>query len=474
MTPEPPAAQPPAAQPPAAQPPAAQPPAAQPSTVQPSTAQRPAAWSWDDARARAVLRRIFDAGVAAADPHRVLAAHLPEKPRGRCVVVGGGKSAAVMAAALEAAWPDLAESGRMSGLVVTRYGHAVATRCIEVLQASHPVPDANSELGARRLLEAVRGLGPDDLVLALMSGGGSALLALPGPGLTLADKQAVGRALLASGATIGEMNVVRRRLSGIKGGRLAQAAAPARVVTLAISDVPGDDPGTIASGPTIPNRDPPGAMEEIVARYGLALPEAVTALLARGERADAGAAAGAGSAEADVRMIATPAMALRAAAEAARADGLATLVLGDALEGESRQLGTVMAGIARSVRRHAEPARAPAVLLSGGETTVSIGDTKPGRGGRNTEFLLGLAVALDGDAGIWAVAGDTDGIDGTEDAAGAVVAPDTLARARAAGLSPRAVLAAHDSYGLFAAIGDLVVTGPTLTNVNDLRAVLIA
>ncbi len=437
----------------------------------------PAGGPWDDGRARAVLRRIFDAGVAAADPHRVLAAHLPEKPRGRCVVVGGGKSAAVMAAALEAAWPDLVDDGRMSGLVVTRYEHAVPTRCIEVLEASHPVPDANSELGARRLLEAVRGLGPDDLVLALISGGGSSLLALPGPGLTLADKQAVGRALLASGATIGEMNVVRRRLSGIKGGRLAQAAAPARVVTLAISDVPGDDPGTIASGPTIPNRDPPGAMEEIVARYGLALPGAVAVLLAAGEPGRGALGAGTGGAgvgEADVRMIATPAMALQAAAAAARAEGLATLMLGDALEGESRQLGTVMAGIARSVRRHAEPARAPAVLLSGGETTVSIGATKPGRGGRNTEFLLGLAVALDGDAGIWAVAGDTDGIDGTEDAAGAVVAPDTLARARAAGLSPRAVLAAHDSYGLFAAIGDLVVTGPTLTNVNDLRAVLIA
>jgi len=426
------------------------------------------ALSWDDRRARTVLRRIFDAGVAAADPHRVLAAHLPETPRGRCVVVGGGKSAAVMAAALEAAWPDLAESGAMSGLVVTRYGHAVATRRIEVLQAAHPVPDANSELGARRLLETVRGLGPDDLVLALISGGGSALLALPGPGLTLADKQAVGRALLASGATIGEMNVVRRRLSGIKGGRLAQAAAPARVVTLAISDVPGDDPGTIASGPTVPNRDPPGAMEEIVARYGLALPDAVAALLALGE------AGRAGMAEADVRMIATPAMALHAAAAAARAEGLATLMLGDALEGESRQLGTAMAGIARSVRRHAEPARPPAVLLSGGETTVSIGAATPGRGGRNTEFLLGLAVALDGDAGIWAVAGDTDGIDGTEDAAGAIVAPDTLARARALGLSPRAVLGAHDSYGLFSAIGDLVVTGPTLTNVNDLRAVLVA
>ncbi|HEY0419921.1 MAG TPA: glycerate kinase [Acetobacteraceae bacterium] len=422
---------------------------------------------WDDGRARAVLRRVFDAAVAAADPRVVLARHLPEPPKGRCVVVGGGKSAAVMAAALEDAWPDVP----LSGVVVTRYGHAVPTRRIEVIEASHPVPDANSERGARRVLEAVRGLGPDDMVLALMSGGASALLALPAEGLTLADKQAINRALLASGATISEMNAVRKHLSAIKGGRLAAAASPARVVTLAISDVPGDDPAVIGSGPTVPDPTTFAEARALVARYGFTPTEAVARRLAQ----DGDETPKPGSLpHAEFRLIATPAMALRATAEAARAEGLAPLILGDALEGESREMGTVMAGIARSVRDHGLPLPAPALLLSGGETTVSIGAGPAGRGGRNTEFLLGLAVALGGLPGIWAVAGDTDGIDGTEDAAGAMVMPDTLSRARAAGLDPRAVLAAHDSYGLFDAIGDLIRTGPTLTNVNDIRAILIA
>jgi hydroxypyruvate reductase len=422
---------------------------------------------WDDGRARAALRAIFDAAVAAADPRVVLAAHLPQKPRGRCIVVGAGKSAAVMAAALEDAWPDVP----LEGSVVTRYGHAVPTRRIEVIEASHPVPDANSERGARRLLERVRGLAPEDLVIALISGGGSALLALPAPGLTLADKQAVNRALLASGATIGEMNAVRKHLSAIKGGRLAAAAAPARVVTLAISDVPGDDPAVIASGPTVPDPTSYDEARAILARYAITPPPAAAARLAAGadETPKPGALPGG-----EFRMIATPMMALRRAAEAARGLGLSPLILGDALEGESREMGTMMAGIARSVAAHALPLAAPAVLLSGGETTVSIGAGPAGRGGRNTEFLLGLAVALDAAPGIWAAAGDTDGIDGTEDAAGAIVAPDTLARARAAGLDPRGVLAAHDSYGLFDAIGDLIRTGPTLTNVNDIRAILIA
>ena len=422
---------------------------------------------WDDARARSALRAVFDAAVAAADPLKMLAAHLPEKPKGRCIVVGAGKSAAVMAAALEAAWPDVA----MSGAVVTRYGHAVPTRRIEVIEASHPVPDANSERGARRLLELVHGLGPDDLVLALISGGGSALLALPADGLTLADKQVVNRALLASGATITEMNAVRKHLSAIKGGRLAAAAAPARVVTLAISDVPGDDPAVIASGPTVPDATSFADARALVARFGLDLPAQVIARLARDddETPKPGSLP-----NAEFHLIATPAMALRAAAETARGLGLTPLILGDALEGESRELGIVMAGIARSVRDHSLPLAAPALLLSGGETTVTIGSGKAGRGGRNTEFLLGLAVALAGLPGVWAAAGDTDGIDGTEDAAGAIVAPDTLARAASAGLSARAVLAAHDSYSLFDAIGDLIRTGPTLTNVNDIRAVLIA
>ncbi|MBS0561521.1 MAG: glycerate kinase [Proteobacteria bacterium] len=428
----------------------------------------PGSGAWDDVRARAALRALFDAAVAAADPRRVLAAHLPPKPAsGRCVVVGAGKSAAVMAAALEAAWPDV----DLTGTVVTRYEHAVPTHRIEVIEASHPVPDENSERGARRLLERVQGLGPDDLVLALISGGGSALLALPAPGLTLADKQAVNRALLHSGATITEMNAVRKHLSAIKGGRLA-AAAPARVVTLAISDVPGDDPAVIASGPTVPDPTTFADAREIVARYGIDPAPAVTARLAASALEETPKP---GQLPAmDFRMIATPMMALQAVADAARGLGLAPLILGDALEGESREMGTMLAGMARSAQAHGAPLAPPCVLLSGGETTVTIGGAKPGRGGRNTEFLLGLAVALRGAPGIWAVAGDTDGIDGTEDAAGALVAPDTILRARAAGLDPRAVLAAHDSYGLFDAIGDLIRTGPTLTNVNDIRAILVA
>ena len=414
---------------------------------------------WDDMQARAALRAMFDAAVASADPRQVLAAHLPDRPAGRVVVVGAGKSAAVMAAALEDTWPEVP----MAGIVVTRYGHAVPTRKVEVLEASHPVPDANSELGARRVLGAVEGLSPDDLVIALMSGGASALLELPAAGLTLADAGRVNRALLASGAAIGEMNAVRKHLSAIKGGRLAAAARPARVVTLAISDVPGDDPAVIGSGPTVPDASTWGEVRGIAAHYGLSLPYM-----------DGPETPKSGEIDTDIRMIATPAMALDAAAVAARAHGLTPLILGDALEGESRELGTVMAGIAHGVRSHGHPLPPPCVLLSGGETTVTIGQGPAGRGGRNTAFLLGLALALRGAPGIWALAGDTDGIDGTEDAAGAIVTPSTLTRAREVGLDPRAVLAAHDSYGLFDAVGDLVRTGPTLTNVNDFRAVLVA
>ncbi len=422
---------------------------------------------FNDSQARAALRSVFDAAVAAADPLKMLAAHLPDKPRGRCIVVGAGKSAAVMAAALEAAWPDVA----LSGVVVTRYGHGVPTARIEVIEASHPVPDANSERGARRVLAAVGGLGPDDLVIALISGGGSALMALPAPGLTFADKQALNRALLACGATISEMNCLRKHLSAIKGGRLAAAAAPARVVTLAISDVPGDDPAVIASGPTVADPTTFADARALLARYDIKPAPAVAARLAQDgdETPKPGALP-----HADFRLIATPAMALDACAAQARALGLAPLILGDALEGESREMGTVMAGIARAVATHGMPLAAPALLLSGGETTVTIGGGPAGKGGRNTEFLLGLAIALGGRANIWAVAGDTDGIDGSDDAAGAIVTPDTLVRARAAGLDPRAVLAGHDSYTLFDAIGDLIRTGPTLTNVNDIRAILVA
>ena len=414
---------------------------------------------WTDTRARAALRAIFDAGVASADPRRVLARHLPPPPQqGRVVVVGAGKSAAVMAAAVEAAWPDV----DLEGVVVTRYAHSASTRRIEVIEAAHPVPDANSEIGARRLMQAVTGLRAEDLVLVLMSGGASALVELPAHGLSLEDMITVNRALLASGAPIEDMNAVRKHLSAIKGGRLAAAAAPARVVTLAISDVPGDDPATIGSGPTLPDPSTWDDVRAIDARYGLNLP-----ITAGPETPKPGAF------EPDVRMIATPSMALDDAAAAARAAGLTPLILGDALEGESREMGMIMAGIARSVRG-GHPLPAPCVLLSGGEGTVTIGAGPAGRGGRNTEFLLALAVALRGAPNIWALAGDTDGIDGTEDAAGAVVSPDTLSRARRAGLDPKAVLLRHDSYTLFDAIGDLVRTGPTLTNVNDLRAVLIA
>jgi len=424
--------------------------------------------AWDDARARAALRGLFDAAVAAADPRKVLAAHLPPKPvKGRCIVVGGGKSAAVMAAALEDAWPDIP----LEGTVVTRYGHAVPTRRIEVIEASHPVPDDNSQRGAARLLQRVTGLGPDDLVIALMSGGASALLAGPADGITLADKQAVNRALLACGANITEMNAVRKHLSAIKGGRLAAAAAPARVVTLAISDVPGDDPAVIGSGPTVPDRTTFAEARALIARYGIVPSPAVAARLAR----DADETPKPGSLpHAEFHMIATPMMALRAVADTARVLGLTPLVLGDALEGEAREMGNLMAGIARSVLVHGEPLAPPAVLLSGGETTVTLGSAPAGHGGRNTEFLLALAVALDGAAGIWAMAGDTDGVDGMDEVAGAILAPDTLARVRALGLDPRTMLTGHDSHSFFKATGDLIITGPTLTNVNDIRAILIA
>ena len=406
------------------------------------------------------LRRLFRAAVDSADPARVLARHLPERPRGRVVVVGAGKSAAAMARAVEAEWSDV------TGVVVTRYGHAVPTRSIEVIEAAHPVPDQAGAEAAQRILAAVRGLGPDDLVLALISGGGSALMTAPAPGLTLDDKMQVNRLLLASGAPISVMNRVRRRLSSVKGGRLALAAAPARMVTLAISDVPGDDPLAIASGPTVWDPEAGADLSDVVALLGPDLPEAARRLLLQ-------APAPLPEFQADYRLIATPLMALEAAAAVARAEGVTPLILGDAIEGEASAAGQVMAGIARSAALHGLPVGAPAVLLSGGETTVTIGSAKPGKGGRNTEFLLALAVALDGQPGIHALSGDTDVIDGSEDAAGAIVTPDTLAQARAAGLDPRAMLAGHDSYSLFARIGDLVSTGPTLTNVNDFRAILV-
>ncbi|MBR0657926.1 glycerate kinase type-2 family protein [Neoroseomonas oryzicola] len=425
--------------------------------------------AFDDAAARAALRRLFDAAVAAADPRVVLARHLPERPSGRVLVLGAGKSAAVMAAAVEAAWPD----ADLSGLVVTRYGHGHATTRIEVAEASHPVPDEAGARAAQRMLDLAAAAGPQDLVLFLVSGGGSSLTTLPAPGLSLPDLIAVNKALLASGATIHEMNCIRRHLSAFSGGRLAAAAHPARVVTLAISDVPGDDPTVIASGPTVPDPSTFAEARALVAHYRMALPAAVTAHLAAGaEESPKPGDPRLGTP--DYRFIATPQMALEAAAAAARTLGLAPLILGDALEGEAREVGTVLAGIALSARTHGHPLPAPCVLLSGGETTVTIRAETPGRGGRNGECLLGCTLGLAGAAGVWALMGDTDGIDGSEENAGAIAAPDTLARARAAGLDPRALLSGHDSHRLFSALGDLVTTGPTLTNVNDFRAILVA
>jgi glycerate 2-kinase len=418
------------------------------------------------AEPRAFLRSLLDAAIFAALPERVLPAHLPPVPRGRTIVLGAGKASAAMAKAVEDRWP-----GALEGLVVTRYGHAVPCTRIEIVEAAHPVPDAAGRAAAGRILELARGAGPHDLVLCLISGGGSALLALPAEGLSLEDKQAVNTALLASGADIHQMNVVRKHLSAIKGGRLAAAAHPAKVVSLLISDVPGDDPSSIASGPTVPDASRFEDARAILARYGIAPPAAVTAHLERA--ADETPKPGDPRlADAETVIIARPQASLEAAAAVARKAGVTPLILGDSLEGEARELGRVMAGIAAQVRRHGQPLPAPCVLLSGGETTVTV-RASGGRGGRNTEFLLGLADQLHGLAGAWAIAGDTDGIDGSEDNAGAIVTPDTLERAARLGHKAADRLAANDAYGFFAALGDLVVTGPTLTNVNDFRAVLI-
>lgn len=414
---------------------------------------------------RTLLRDLFDAAVARADPAVVLPRFLPPPPRGRTIVIGAGKAAASMAAAVEAAW-----DGPLTGLVVTRYGHGAPTRSIEVIEAGHPMPDAAGSAAAARILALADAAGPDDLVLCLVSGGGSALLAAPAPCVALADKQAVTRALLRSGATIHEINAVRKHLSAIKGGRLAERARPAKVVTLAISDVPGDDPDVIASGPTVPDRSTLADARAVLARHGIAPPPAVAARLVE-PAAETPKPGDPVFERAEYRMIATPREALDAAAAHAARHGLAAPVLSDRIEGEAREVGKVLAAIALEVAERGRPFAAPAVLLSGGETTVTV--RGQGRGGRNAEFLLGLALALDGAAGIRAIACDTDGIDGSEDNAGAIVTPDTLARARARGLDPAAMLADNDAYGLFAALDDLVVTGPTRTNVNDFRAVLI-
>jgi glycerate 2-kinase len=420
----------------------------------------------DDASARAFLRRLFDAAIAEADPARIVPRHLPKPPKGRTLVVGAGKASAAMARAFDEHW-----NADLSGLVVTRYGHGAPCRRIEIVEASHPVPDERGREAAQRILESVRGLTEDDLVVALISGGGSALLTAPAEGLSLSDKQAVNRALLASGASIDEMNCVRKHLSAIKGGRLAAAAWPARVVTLMISDVPGDDPATIGSGPTVADPTTFADASAILARHGVTPPPAVAAYLAaaRDETPKPGDIR---LSRAESHLIATPQASLSAAAAAAKAAGVAPLILGDAIEGESREVARVLAGIAQQARRYGQPAAPPCVLLSGGETTVTM--RGKGRGGRNAEFLLALAIALHGQPDAWALAGDTDGVDGSEDNAGAIVTPDTLGRAAAIGLDAKALLADDDAYGFFSALGDLVVTGPTLTNVNDFRAIFVS
>jgi hydroxypyruvate reductase len=412
---------------------------------------------------------MFEAAIASAQPALCLPPHLPTPEtlgKGRLVVIGAGKASAAMARAVEDHW-----SGPLSGLVVTRYGYGVPCQRIEIVEAAHPVPDAAGLRAAQRMLETVQGLTSEDMVLCLISGGGSSLLPLPLPGLTLEDKQTVSRALLASGATIREMNCVRRHLSAIKGGRLAAACHPARVLTLTISDVPGDDPIDIASGPTV--ADPTTCQDaiDIIRRYNIELPAAVSHVLQSGQ----GESVKPGDPRldgAELRMIATPQMALEAAAQVGRAAGLPVHILGDALEGEARDVGKVLAGIALQVAQRQQPFTAPCVLLSGGETTVTVRGR--GRGGRNVECLLSLAIALNGHPRVHALTGDTDGVDGQEEIAGALAGPDSLARAWALGLPPKDMLANNDGHGFFEALGDSVVTGPTLTNVNDFRAVYIA
>lgn len=414
---------------------------------------------------RNLLRRMFDAAIDAAQPSRCVPPHLPPRPRGRLVVIGAGKASAAMARAVEDHW-----QGELSGLVVTRYGHGVPCDRIEIVEAAHPVPDAAGLRAAARVLERVADLSPDDVVLCLISGGGSSLLTLPIEGLTLEDKQAVNRALLHSGAGIREMNCVRRHLSVIKGGRLAAACHPAKVVTLLISDVPGDDPIDIASGPTVPDPTRCSDALDIVRRYGIELPLGALEVLTsgRGETVKPGDPR---LRDAETRMIATPQVALEAAAAVARDAGIPAHILGDSIEGEAKDVGKAMAGIALQIAKYRQPFEPPCVLLSGGETTVTL--RGQGRGGRNVEFLLSLGVALEGRPGIHAMAGDTDGVDGLGEAAGAYLAPDSLTRAWKLGIKPKASLADNDGHGFFEALADAVVTGPTLTNVNDFRGILI-
>ncbi len=415
---------------------------------------------------RPFLASLFEAAVAAADPMLRVPLFRPCKPKGRTIVIGAGKASAAMAQALESDW-----GGPLEGLVVTRYGYARPCERIEIVEAAHPVPDEAGERAARRMLALLSGLTADDLVIALISGGGSALLPLPAPGLTLADEQAVNRALLASGLPIDEMNLVRKHVSAVKGGRLALAAAPAKVVSLVVSDIPGDDPALVASGPTIPDARGVEDARAIIARAGIELPPAVVKHLA-GLECDAPSPADPAFANNEVHLIASAALSLEAAANAARAAGIEAHILSDAIEGEAREIGRMHAALAREVATRARPFRKPCLLLSGGETTVTI-TGKGGKGGRNSELMLAFALGIQGLEGIAALAADTDGIDGSEDNAGAFADGQSCVRMRAAGIDPKAALAGHDAWTAFQATGDLFVTGPTRTNVNDFRAILI-
>jgi glycerate 2-kinase len=414
---------------------------------------------------RELLERMFKAAIAAAQPALCVPPQLPAPTKGRTIIIGAGKASAAMAKAVEENW-----AGELSGVVVTRYGYGVPCQRIEIIEAAHPVPDAASMIASLRILDAVKDLRADDLVVCLISGGGSSLLVAPLAELTLEDKQAVNRALLQSGASISEMNCVRRHLSGIKGGRLAAACHPAKVVTLLLSDVPGDQPMDIASGPTVADATTCADALDILRRYGVGVPPAVAAVLesGRGESVKPGDSRLRGS---ETRFVATPQMALEAAAAVGRGAGWPVHILGDCIEGEARDVGKVLAGLTLQVAQHGQPFEPPCILLSGGETTVTVRGN--GRGGRNVECLLSLAIALQGQAGVHALAGDTDGVDGAEEIAGACIGPETLDRAWAAGLKPKDSLANNDGHGFFQKLGQSVITGPTMTNVNDFRAVLI-
>ncbi len=437
-----------------------------------------AAYPYPHQNPKAFLRYLFDTAVARAQPLLNMQGLLPPPPRGRTIVVGAGKAAGAMAHALESLWPA---SASLTGLVVTRYHHTPPRppglpQRIEVVEASHPVPDQAGVEASQRLLALTRGLSADDLVICLISGGGSSLLTMPADGLTLSDKQRINRELLESGAPIGEMNTVRKHLSRIKGGRLAAACHPAKVVTLTISDVPGDDPAVIASGPTVPDETTCEQALALLDRYGISMPDGVRFALQTGalETPKPGDAVFAGH---QVMMMATPMQSLQAAAEAARAAGLNAYVLSDEIEGESREVAKVHAALARAAARGHGPFQKPCVIVSGGETTVTlrppVAGFPKGKGGRAGEFCLGLAMALQAQDGVWALAADTDGIDGVEDNAGALVTPDSLQRCDRLALKPAAFADRNDSYRLFEALGDLVVSGPTHTNVNDFRALLV-